>query len=40
LSPRAERGNRPLERLCSSVDSFDDDEQDRLALPALLEREI
>jgi len=40
LSPRAERGKRPLERICSSVDSFDEDEQDRLVLPALLEREI
>ena len=40
MSPRAERGNRPFERLCSSVDSFDEDDQDRLALPALLERGI
>jgi hypothetical protein len=40
LSPRAERGNRPLERLCSSVDSFDEDDQDRPVLPALLERGI
>jgi hypothetical protein len=40
LSPRAERGKRPLGRICFSVDSFDEDEQDRLALPALLEWEI
>ena len=40
MSPRAELGKRPLERICFSVDSFDEDEQDRLALPALLEREI
>jgi hypothetical protein len=40
LSPRAERCKRPLERICSSVDSFDEDDQDRLVLPALLEKEI
>jgi hypothetical protein len=34
------RGNRPFEKLCSSLDSFDEDDQDRLALQALLEREI
>ena len=39
MSPRAERGEQPLEGIYS-VDSFDEDEQDRLALPALLEREI
>jgi hypothetical protein len=39
LSPRAERGEQPLEGIYS-VDSFDKDEQDRLALPALLEWEI
>jgi hypothetical protein len=32
LSPRVERGEEPLEGICSSVDSFDEDEQDRLAL--------
>jgi hypothetical protein len=40
LSPRAEGGKWPLERICSSVDSLDEDEQDRLTLPALLEWEI
>ena len=37
MRPRAELGKQPLERICFSVDSFGD-EQDRLALPALLER--
>ena len=32
LSPRVERGVQPLEGICSSVDSLDEDEQDRLAL--------
>jgi hypothetical protein len=36
----AERGKRPREWICFSVDSFDEDEQDRLALRALIEREI
>ena len=40
MSPMAERGKRPLEWICFSVDSFDEDEQDRLALRALIEREI
>ena len=40
MSPRAERGKRPLEWICFTLDSFDEDEQDRLALPALLEWEI
>jgi len=40
LSPRAECGEQPLEGICSSVDSLDEDEQARLALPALLEWEI
>jgi hypothetical protein len=40
LSPRAERGEQPLEGIYSSVDSYDEDEQDRLALPALREWEI
>jgi hypothetical protein len=38
LSPGAELGKRPLERSCFLDYSFDEDEQDRPALPALLER--
>lgn len=40
MSPRTERGEQPLEGIYSSVDSFDEDKQDRLALTALLEWEI
>ena len=31
---------RHLEEICSSVDTLEEDDQDRLVLPALLEREI
>ncbi len=40
MSQRAKRCKRLLEGICSSVDSFEEDDQDRLVLPALLEREI
>ena len=40
MSPRTERVEQPLEGIYSSVDSFDEDKQDRLALTALLEWEI
>ena len=40
LSPRAERRKLSLVRICPWANSRDEDEQDRLVLPALLEKEI